>query len=140
MSKVVSMRLSDGQIQRLEKLARREKRTVSAMAALMLEEAIREREFPRIAHQETIVGRQAFIRGTRLKVWHIARLFEGLHDARAVAEQLAEPVADVEAALGYAEAFSDDIRREIEENDRAAEELMREIDEEKARRQHAAAS
>jgi predicted DNA-binding protein len=57
MSKVVSIRLKDEQYERLRKLARRLDRTPSETVVRVLEEGLREREFPYIVFKDTAVGR-----------------------------------------------------------------------------------
>ena len=69
MSKVVSMRLKDEQVDRLERAARRLGRSPSEAAALLLEEALRQRDFALIEFRDSPVGRQAYVHGTRLAVW-----------------------------------------------------------------------
>jgi predicted transcriptional regulator len=71
MSKVVSMRLKDEQVERLNRFARRVGKRPSELAAQLLEEALRREEFPGIDIRETAAGREAFVGGTRLKVWHV---------------------------------------------------------------------
>jgi predicted transcriptional regulator len=51
-SKVVSLRLRDDQVERLSRNARRMGRTPSTAAAKLLGQHIREREFPRIEFRE----------------------------------------------------------------------------------------
>jgi uncharacterized protein (DUF433 family) len=56
----------------------------------------------------------AFLQGTRLQVWWLARLarqFKG--DPAAVAEHLGLPLVQVKAALNYAQAFPDEIETSI---------------------------
>src|SRR5438067_728273 len=64
--RVLSMRLPDGVRETIERMARRERRTSAEMAALLLEEKVRERTHPTIVFRDTAVGRQASVRGTRL--------------------------------------------------------------------------
>lgn len=72
MSKVISLRLQDDQIERLGRLARRLNRRPTSAAQLLLEEKLREAEFPAIEFRNTAAGRGAFVRGTGLAVWEIA--------------------------------------------------------------------
>ena len=124
MSKVVSLRLSDDQMGRLRHVALGLNRTHSEMAALLLEEALRERIFPLIEFRDTAAGRAAFLRDTRLKIWQVeslARDFEG--SASKTAAYLEIPERQVQAALSYAAAFPDEVNAAIEDNEWAADHL-----------------
>jgi hypothetical protein len=59
-SKVVSLRLRDDQVERLQRTARYLGRSPTETAALLLEESLREREFAGIEFRDSPVGRQAF--------------------------------------------------------------------------------
>lgn len=74
MSRVVSLRLQDDQIERLQRAARRLGRPPSEAAALLLEESLRRCEYPFVEFRESPAGRQAYLQGTRLAVWHVAAL------------------------------------------------------------------
>jgi uncharacterized protein (DUF433 family) len=126
MSKVVSIRMKDEQYEDLLRLARQERRTPSATAALLLADELRERAFPLIAFRDTIVGRLAFVKGSRIKVFQmisILRAFDG--DVARVAEEYELPVEVIEAAVAYAQRFPDEIEQEAAEERRISDELLR---------------
>ena len=105
MSKVLSLRLKEDQVERLERAARRWGRSPSSAAVLLLEEALRQREFPYVEFRDSVVGRQAYLNGHRLSVWQIewiARYFD--HDAGKTADYLRLRPVQVEGALSYADA------------------------------------
>jgi hypothetical protein len=125
-STVVSLRLKEQQVKQLDRLARHDRRTRSEMAALLLDEVLRESQFAYIEFKDTAVGRQAFIKGTRLKVWQVVSLvrdFEG--DTAKAAAHLEEPEVWFKAAMNYAVAYPDEIDAAIEENDLSFEDLQR---------------
>ena len=131
MSKVVSFRLTEDQVERLHRAAHRSGRKVSETAALMIEEGLRKREFPEIEIRETIAGREAFIRGTRLKVWHVAmHRLDGDHEAARIAEALGFHEYEIQAALDYMDAYPDEIAEALEDNHRRFEEESRSLPEE----------
>lgn len=110
MKKVISLRLSEDQVKRLQRAGHRLGRKVSEVAVILLEEALRQRDFPFIEFRDTVVGRQAHLKGTRLKVWQIvnlARDFDG--DGEAVAAHLEMPAWHVASALAYAAAYPAEI-------------------------------
>jgi uncharacterized protein (DUF433 family) len=126
MSKVVSMRLKEPQAERLARLAKRMRRSVSETAAMLVDEALRREDFPFIEIRDTAAGRQAYLKGRRLAVWHIADLAQGSGKSSAeLADYLSVSEEQIEAALRYAEAFEDEIQAAIEDNDIDPEELQR---------------
>jgi uncharacterized protein (DUF433 family) len=126
MSRVVSLRLRDEQFERLRRAARQLSRTPSETAALLLEESLREREFAFIEFRDTRAGREAFLKGTRLKVWQVvmvAREYDG--DLARVADHFGKPVVQIQAALTYAAAYPDEIAAALADNDISETELRR---------------
>jgi hypothetical protein len=123
-SKVISFRLGGERLERLQRVARAMNRTPGEAAAAIVEEGLRLREFPGIEFRDTGIGRQAYLRGTRLAVWHlhlIARDFGG--DVAAVAEHLGIRPDEVARALVYACAYLTEIEAAIADNEAAAERL-----------------
>ena len=118
MSKVVSLRLKDDQVRRLAKAARRLGRTPSETAAVLLEEALRQAEFAFIEFRDSAVGRQAYIKGSRLAVWQIAALARSFgDDPERIAAHLEVPETWIRAAFTYASAYPDEIGGAIADNE-----------------------
>jgi uncharacterized protein (DUF433 family) len=91
-----------------------------------VEEALRQREFAFVEFRDSPLGRQAYLKGTRLAVWQViglARAFDG--DIAGTAAHLEIPAAAVAAALAYAAAYSAEIDAAIADNAHAVEELTR---------------
>src|SRR5215210_361670 len=102
MSKVVSLRLRDDQADRLARAARRLGRSPTETAALLLEEALRQREFALIQFRDSPVGRQAYLQGSRLTVWQIVAQIREMHgELERVAAELEVPLTYVAAAQRY---------------------------------------
>jgi hypothetical protein len=118
MSQVVSMRLKEGQMERLRRVARRLGLTPSETSARLVEEALRRGEFAFIDFRDSAVGRQAYVHGSSLAVWEVVMVAQcyGL-DAERTAEHLCWPVVRVQAALNYAQAFPEEIDAAIRDND-----------------------
>lgn len=117
MSKVVSLRLKDDQVRRLERLARRLDRTPSEAAARLLEEALRREEFAFVEFRDSPAGRQAYVTGSSLAVWEVIWLLRHYAgDVKAVAEHLQWPEVKVMAAVRYSDAYRDEIEAAIEDN------------------------
>jgi len=102
-------------------------RTASETGRILLEEALRQIEFAHIEFRDSGVGRQAYIKGRRLQVWMVMLLASSYgNDVKKTAKHLQMPVDWVQAAFHYAEAFPDEIRDAIEDNDSVTpEKLMR---------------
>lgn len=125
MSRVVSLRLKDEKFERLQRAARQLGRSPSEAAALLLEESLRQRDHPFIQFRDSPAGRQAYLLGTRIAVWHVAALtreYDG--DASKTAAYLEVPEVEVRAALAYASAYADEIEAAITDNEWVAEHLL----------------
>lgn len=115
---VLSLRIPGGVRETIERMARRERRSPSEMAALLLEEKVRERTHPMIVFRDTAVGPQASLRGTRLLVWHVMMVARDLDmDPVRVADHLQWPLPEIQAAFRYAQDYPDEIWGEVEAND-----------------------
>ena len=74
-------------------------------------------DHPAIEFRDSVVGRQAYLRGSTLAVWEVVMLVrERKNDAEATAAYLGWPVARVEAALRYAAAYPEEIDAALREN------------------------
>ena len=84
---VISLRIPHGEVDRLNKIARRTGRTPSEIGAVFLSESIRRSDFAFIEFRDSESGRQPYIQGTRLAVWQVItvlRSYEGNVDKAAV--------------------------------------------------------
>lgn len=126
MSKVVSMRLKDDQVQRLGRAARRLGRTPSEAAALLLEEGLRLGEFAFIEFRDSAAGRQAYLKGSRLTVWQLIAFLNSVNgDTDQTAAALEVPSAWVQAAVAYARAYPAEIDAAIADNTPDVDRLSR---------------
>jgi hypothetical protein len=117
-SQVLSLRLKPEQMERLRKLARRADRKPSELAARLIEEALRMGDFPYVEFRDTIIGRQAYIKGSRITPWFLeilARAYD--RDVEQIAAHLSWPVHKVQGGLAYVEVFRDEIEAAIGENE-----------------------
>jgi hypothetical protein len=119
-SVVISMRLPVASGKRLKRMASRHGWTPSDASARLVEEGLRRSEFAFIDFRDSPAGRQACIQGSTLAVWEVMLLIRSYKaDASAVARHLRWPEAKVRAAVNYAEAFPDEIKEAMAENDSA---------------------
>jgi hypothetical protein len=118
MSQVVSMRLKEGQMERLRRVARQMGLTPSETCARLVEEALRRGEFAFIDFRDSAVGRQAYVQGSSLAVWEVVMVGECYDlDPERTAQHLRWPVVRVQAAFKYAHAFAEEIEAAIRDND-----------------------
>ena len=124
-SKSISIELSDERFARLCKAAQKSDQTPDAAAALILEEGLRQREFPGVHFRDTGIGRQAFVPGLRLPIYFLAQLAREVHDdIDTIAEYYSISAADVRVSLDYVRAHTAEIDRAIADNEAAEDELV----------------
>ena len=93
---------------------------------MILEEALREREFAFVQFRESPAGRQAYLQGTRTAVWQVAALLREMGgEAARVAAHLGLPTVQVIAAQHYAMAYPHEVQSAIDDCAHAASELAR---------------
>lgn len=118
-STVISMRLPAESGKRLKRMAVRHGWTASDASARLVEEGLRRSEFAFIDFRGSAAGRQAYVQGSSLAVWEIMLLIRSYKkDLQAVARHLGWPLAKVQAALNYADAFPAEIDDALTENER----------------------
>lgn len=126
MSRVVSLRLRDSQIEALNRAARRMGRSPSEVASILLEEALRQRDFAFIEFRDSPVGRQAYLQGTRLAIWQVVSVARDYSDdVDRTAAHLSIPAVQVVAALNYARAYPEEVESAIADNEYTAANLER---------------
>jgi len=117
-SMVISMRLPVASGKRLKRMANRHGWTASDASARLVEEGLRRSEFGFIDFRDSPAGRQACIQGSTLAVWEVMLLVNGYKkDVSAVAKHLKWPEAKVMAAVNYAQAFPEEIKEAMAENE-----------------------
>jgi uncharacterized protein (DUF433 family) len=114
-SSIMTLRLPVEVRRGVDRLAARLGHKPAQIGARLIEEGLRRRDFPQIDLRETAAGRVAYLSGTRLAVyWVVQRIRAGMGPEQ-FAREHEVPVARVRAALAYAEAFAEEIQRDIEE-------------------------
>lgn len=116
-TKVMSLRFAPGQMERLQRLARRLGRTPSETTALLVEESLRRSEFAFIDFRDSLAGRQPYVQGTGLAVWEVMLVAQSYDlNIEKTARHLEWPAARVQAALSYAQAFEEEIEAALKDN------------------------
>jgi len=113
----INIELRDEQAARLDRFATGIRKTRSEATAQLIEEGFRHAEFPTIEFRDSVIGREAYLVGTRLAVWQILMIAEGYGlDVNATAAHLHLDEDQVSRALGYAANYESEIRHALEEN------------------------
>lgn len=119
----LSLRLPPAILRELDRRAARDRRSRSEVAAQLLEEHLLMERFPGLFFATHPSGRWAHLRGTRLKVWEIAELFEqfGRRERRFLELYPHLTREMLGAALAYAQARPEEMRAGVEQRDRSWE-------------------
>ena len=114
MSQVVRTRLPDHTAERLKRLARRLGKTPSETGAILIEESLRESEFPYIEFRHSPLGRQPYLKNSSLALWEVIQIAQsyGL-DEEKTAAHFHRPLEWVRSALLYAEAYRSEVQTAI---------------------------
>src|ERR1041384_4825677 len=88
------------------------------LGAIAVDEFIRRRRFPLIDFRDTIGGRVAYVKGTRIAVYWLVDAIKMLRGSIQKASQLWDISPDkVRAALHYAEVYPDEMKAMQEQED-----------------------
>jgi uncharacterized protein (DUF433 family) len=110
---VITLRLAPEVARGVEFLARRFGHRPAQMGARLVEEGLRRREHPQIELRDTVAGRVAYLAGSRLAVYWVARALRGGMTPERFAREYEMPVERVRGALAYAAAFPEEIEGDI---------------------------
>jgi uncharacterized protein (DUF433 family) len=110
---VMTLRLAPEVARGVELLARRFGHKPAQVGARLVEEGLRRRDFPQIELRETVAGRVAYLAGTRLAVYWMARAMRGGVTAEEFAREYELPLERVRAAIAYAAAYPEEIEDDI---------------------------
>jgi hypothetical protein len=101
--------------------ARQTRRSKNDVAAQMLEEARRVRQFPGIAYRGTDWQRRPWLVGSGMDVWEAIWLLRDYADREALFRDLPLREPDAMLAEAYAERYPDEIAEALAENDQDLE-------------------
>jgi hypothetical protein len=86
----------------------------SETSAILIEESLRENEFPYIEFRHSLNGRQPFLKNSSLAVWEVILIAQDYDlDLPKAAGHFHRPVEWVKAAFLYAEAYPEEIETAI---------------------------
>ena len=122
----INVELRDEQAARLDRFATGLRKSRGEATAQLIEEGLRHAEFPAIEFRDSVVGRQAYVVGSRLAVWEVLMIAEGYGmDVNSTAQHLLLDHNRVSQALRYASTFESEVRRAFDENRAITPEKLR---------------
>ena len=114
MYQVVSTRLPDRTAERLKRFARQLGKTPSETSAILIEESLRESEFPYIEFRHSPLGRQPYLKNSSLALWEVIQIAQSYElDEEKTAVHFHRPLEWVRSALLYAEAYHLEVQTAI---------------------------
>jgi uncharacterized protein (DUF433 family) len=119
----ISIRLSNATNQLVAAEARRTRRSKSAVVSAFTEETARTRRFPGIGFRGDDAARRAWVIGSGLDVWEILHMAEDFGSVERLLAETHLTERQVRLALGYRDAYPEEIANAIADNRRSADEL-----------------
>jgi uncharacterized protein (DUF433 family) len=120
--------MTDQQVERLKRFADQMGKSLSETGALFIEEAMREEEFEWIEFRDTAIGRVAYMRGSRIAVWHVIMIAQSHEmDTERVACYFHRPIDWVESAFRYYATYRDEIDERLEHNRSMTYEKLKQV-------------
>lgn len=110
----MTLRMPKGVKRGVERLAERFGHKPAQLGVRLIEEGLRRRDFPQIELRETAAGRVAYLAGTRLAVYWIARLVPTKMGLTVFARKYDLTGDRVRAAVAYARMFPEEIQSDRE--------------------------
>ena len=127
-SQILSLRIPDQMIERLDRFARRlgNGMTRTKAGVILLEESLREAEFAFVEYRDSPIGRQPYMKGSGLAIWEVIMIAQDFGmDAERVAQAYPYPVENIKAAINFYEAYREEIDQAIKDNDIGYEAMKR---------------
>jgi uncharacterized protein (DUF433 family) len=125
MSKALTLRLPEEDAAEVRRIAQRERRSISEVAARIVNEWLRQNRFPHIEFRSINGERVACLKG-RLEVWQVMMVAPHYaNDVAKIAHHLDLRPEQVQAALDYAAAYPTEIEAALAENREGFERLKR---------------
>ena len=113
-TEVVSMRVKEGVKAHLERFSRSLGRKAADTGAMLLEEGLRQAEHPYIEFRSSRLGRQAYLKNTRLAVWFIHKVAaEYQFSVEKTGQHFDLTETKIKAALHYAASYASEIELAI---------------------------
>jgi uncharacterized protein (DUF433 family) len=111
---VMTLRMPKGVKRGVERLAARFGHKPAQLGVRLIEEGLRRRNFPHIELRETAAGRVAYLAGTRLAVYWVARMVPGQTSVTAFAREYDLTIDRIGEALAYGRAFAGEMESDAQ--------------------------
>lgn len=114
MSQVLSATVQDNTAKRLEKFAQRLGKTTNETVAMLVEESLREAEFPYIEFRNSTVGRCAYLKNSNVTIGEFMMTAQKYEvDVDQIIQHFQRPLEWVLNALNYAKTYPEEIQKAI---------------------------
>jgi uncharacterized protein (DUF433 family) len=122
-SEPITLRLSNELDRWVTNEARRTRRPKGTVVEALAEEALKARRFPGIAFRGDDWDRRAWMTGSALDVWEIARAYQECGSVDELASQGSLSERQIRVALAYYEHYPEEIDARLERDRRRFDEL-----------------
>jgi uncharacterized protein (DUF433 family) len=114
-----SLRIPQGIVEEIERIARETGRDFSSVAKDLLAEAIKMRRCPGIVFADGVSGRRARIAGTGLEVWEVITTYRSVNQDFSRLQKAYHWLTEqqLRAAIGYYTAYREEIDEVIKRNE-----------------------
>ena len=114
-----SLRIPQGIVEEIERIARETGRDFSSVAKDLLAEAIKMRRCPGIVFADGVSGRRARIAGTGLEVWEVIITYRSVNQDFSRLQKAYHWLTEqqLRAAIGYYTAYREEIDEVIKRNE-----------------------
>ena len=114
-----SLRIPQGTVEEIERIARETGRDFSSIAKDLLAEAIKMRRCPGIVFADGVSGRRARIAGTGLEVWEVISTYRSVNQDFSRLQKAYHWLTEqqLRAAIGYYTAYREEIDEVIKRNE-----------------------
>ena len=129
MTQTVTTEMTSDSLERLDRFVESNGNgtTRSQALAVLIEEKLREVEFPGVDFRETAIGRQPFVSGTGLTMWEYLMVGQCYDlNAEQIANHFCHSIEKTEAFLRYYAAFPKEVETELAKNDIGYEDMLKE--------------
>jgi hypothetical protein len=114
MSQVLSATVQDNTAKRLKKFAQRLGKTTNETVAMLVEESLREAEFPYIEFRNSSVGRCAYLKNSNLTMGEFMMIAQNYDlNVDKIVQHFQRPSEWVLNALNYAKTYPEEIQEAI---------------------------
>jgi len=121
-----SLRIPEATLKEIERIAEETQKDFSSVAKQLLDEAVKIYRCPGIVFTEGVRGRRARVAGTGIEVWEIIATYQSVGEDLKRCRKAYHWLTDqqIQSAMGYYKAYSEEINVLIAEKDTWTQERL----------------